>query len=106
MKNPWKTLSIQEVYDNRWIKITHREVLTPVQRYNEYVMTTLRTMWGADLDKIGAMGKIFSKHFETEAQSFLETGVLEKDGQLFRLSGAGKLLADRVAMELFFETET
>jgi len=83
-----------------------REVLTPVQRYNEYVMTTLRTMWGADLDKIGAMGKIFSKHFETEAQSFLETGVLEKDGQLFRLSGAGKLLADRVAMELFFETET
>ena len=29
MENPWKTLSIQEVYDNRWIKITHREVLTP-----------------------------------------------------------------------------
>lgn len=28
-KNPWQTLSIQEVYDNRWIKITHREVLTP-----------------------------------------------------------------------------
>lgn len=29
MQNPWKTLSIQEVYDNRWIKVTHREVLTP-----------------------------------------------------------------------------
>lgn len=29
MHNPWKTLSVQEVYDNRWIKVTHREVLTP-----------------------------------------------------------------------------
>ena len=29
MQNPWKTLSVQEVYDNRWIKVSHREVLTP-----------------------------------------------------------------------------
>jgi 8-oxo-dGTP pyrophosphatase MutT (NUDIX family) len=29
MQNPWKTLSKKEVYDNRWIKVSHREVLTP-----------------------------------------------------------------------------
>ena len=28
-KNPWTTLKIQEVYDNPWIKLTHREVLDP-----------------------------------------------------------------------------
>ncbi len=28
-ENPWKTLSIKEVYDNPWIKITHREVINP-----------------------------------------------------------------------------
>ncbi len=28
-KNPWTTLSVKEVYDNPWIKITHEEVLTP-----------------------------------------------------------------------------
>lgn len=27
--NPWKTLSIKEVYDNPWINITHRDVLNP-----------------------------------------------------------------------------
>ncbi|MBC7774011.1 MAG: radical SAM family heme chaperone HemW [Phycisphaerae bacterium] len=79
-----------------------REVLTSVQRYNEYVMTSLRTMWGTDLEKIRAMNADFVVHFEAEAKSFLEMGVLEKDGQTFRLSRAGKLLADRVAMELFF----
>ena len=78
-----------------------REVLTPVQCYNEYVMTSLRTMWGADLDKIRTMGEGFAAHFEKEAQSFLVTGVLEQSGQTFRLSRVGKLLADRVAMELF-----
>lgn len=28
-KNPWTTLSAKEVYDNPWIQITHRDVLTP-----------------------------------------------------------------------------
>ena len=28
-KNPWKTLSTKEVYDNPWIQVTHREVITP-----------------------------------------------------------------------------
>lgn len=78
-----------------------REILTPVQRYNEYVMTSLRTMWGADLEKIKALGADFAQHFEKEAQSFMISGDLEQDGQYFRLTRAGKLLADHLAMELF-----
>ncbi len=78
-----------------------REVLTAAQCYNEYVMTSLRTMWGIDLGKIRSMGDVFIQHFETEAKSFLECGVLEQVGQTFRLSRVGKLLADKVAMELF-----
>ncbi|MDB4768612.1 NUDIX hydrolase [Saprospiraceae bacterium] len=27
--NPWKTISINEVYDNNWINITHRKVINP-----------------------------------------------------------------------------
>lgn len=29
MKNPWKTLSKEIVYDNPWIQVTHRQVITP-----------------------------------------------------------------------------
>ncbi len=29
MKNPWKTTSIAQVYDNPWIEVTHRDVITP-----------------------------------------------------------------------------
>ena len=78
-----------------------RELLTSEQRYNEYVMTALRTMWGADLEKIRAMGETLLQHFEVAAKPFLENETLQKTGQTFRLSKKGKLLADRVAMELF-----
>lgn len=27
--NPWKTLSVKQVYDNPWIEVTHREVINP-----------------------------------------------------------------------------
>lgn len=29
IENPWKTLNVKEVYDNKWINVTHREVLNP-----------------------------------------------------------------------------
>ncbi len=29
MKNPWKTKSNKTIYDNPWIKVTHREVVNP-----------------------------------------------------------------------------
>lgn len=80
-----------------------QEILTPEQRYNEYVMTSLRTMWGADLERIQAMG--FGEHFEKIALSFLHSGDLLQEGSFFKLTNSGKLLADRIAMELFVEND-
>lgn len=28
-KNPWTTLKVQDIYENRWIKVTHEDVITP-----------------------------------------------------------------------------
>lgn len=78
-----------------------QEILTPEQRYNEYVMTSLRTMWGAHLERVKTMG--FEAHFLQMAQPYLNAGDLWQDGQFFKLTASGKLLADRIAMELFVE---
>lgn len=76
-----------------------KEDLTPEQRYNEYVMTGLRTKWGVELDRIDPA---FQPHFLREAATYLEEGKIEKKGKAFVLTRAGKHLADRIAMELFF----
>jgi oxygen-independent coproporphyrinogen-3 oxidase len=78
-----------------------REVLTPEQRYNEYIMTALRTIWGVEMPKLVSMGNAFSVHFEKAVQPYLAAGTVERQGEIYRLTRAGKLLADRIAMELF-----
>ncbi len=37
-KNPWQTHSIQEVYDNPWITVSHREVTAPTGKDGIYGM--------------------------------------------------------------------
>lgn len=78
------------------------EKLSPTDRYNEYVMTTLRTQWGCDLEKIRGMGANFFEWFERGVQPFLVAKTVVQSGSIFRLTNAGKFLADGIAAELFF----
>jgi len=75
------------------------ELLSPVQRYNEYVMTSLRTKWGCQLKKID---QAFRGHFLENIQPCLQNGTVRRRGERFFLSDQGKLLADRIAVELFY----
>lgn len=77
------------------------EMLTPVQRYNEYVMTALRTKWGVDRNRISAMGERFAGYFEQEVRRFLVNGTVEQIDDHYTLTRTGKLLADGIAAELF-----
>ena len=78
-----------------------REVLSTAQRYNEYVMTSMRTKWGTDKRKIAADFGEFAALFQQGIQSYLESGHIEEDKGIYRLSRTGKLLADRIASDLF-----
>ncbi|MEZ4958845.1 MAG: radical SAM family heme chaperone HemW [Saprospiraceae bacterium] len=78
-----------------------KEILMPAQRYNEYVMVSLRTMWGCDLEQIRALG--FEKHFLENATVYLEEGLVERIENKFKLTEKGKFLADGIAAALFVE---
>lgn len=81
-----------------------REDLTDVQRYNEYVMTTLRTIWGCDPSVIDIkFGKTFLKYFNKKVLQYIQNQTVVTDGKKYYLTDTGRLLADRIAMELFFE---
>jgi oxygen-independent coproporphyrinogen-3 oxidase len=79
-----------------------REVLSPEQRYNEYVMTSLRTAWGVSPERLLDMGAPFLAHFEHAVAPFAEAGQVERHEGAYRLSTAGKFLADRITVALFF----
>jgi len=82
--------------------ICEEELLTSMQKYNEYVMTSLRTMWGCGLEK-----KIYElriTNYESvmkSAVSFVQQGLLTERAGVYFLTDEGKLFADRIASELF-----
>ncbi len=87
-----------------------KEVLTIDQRYNEYVMTSLRTIWGTSIDFIRtSFGEDYSKYFLKEIDLYISTGYVTEDtpspaervGVRYYLSDKGKLIADKIASDLF-----
>jgi oxygen-independent coproporphyrinogen-3 oxidase len=69
--------------------------------YNEYILTSLRTRWGIDIDYI-------FQHFGTAhvescikgVNKFIRDGILLQDKQKITLSRKGKLIADYIITEL------
>lgn len=84
--------------------VYEKETLTLDQRYNEYVMTSLRTSWGCDLTHIrNAFGEKYSNYCHKMAQDGLSKNYLQNEQNVLRLTAAGKLFADGIAAELFME---
>lgn len=78
------------------------EHLTVTEYLNEYIMTSLRTMWGCDLDKITVMaGSDIVKQILADAAIFIENGELEYKEHKLILTNKGRLIADRIAGALF-----
>ncbi|MBX3163136.1 MAG: radical SAM family heme chaperone HemW [Bacteroidetes bacterium] len=77
-----------------------REELLLQDRYNEYVLTRLRTIWGCDVKEIEKLfGKNLRDYFEKKAVN-KQHDIKEYKG-IFTLTELGKLRADGIAADLF-----
>ncbi|MDQ8053001.1 MAG: radical SAM family heme chaperone HemW [Pedobacter sp.] len=78
------------------------EELSLKDRYNEYIMTSLRTMWGTDLKRVrNEFGADYLQQLHKESLSFVKNGQLILANDTFYLSAEGKLFADGIAANLF-----
>ena len=78
------------------------EVLTEANRLNEYIMTSLRTQWGLDLDQLNIIAAGSADQLLKEANNFFDKGWIQQDAQTIYLTQNGKLYADHIASGLFF----
>jgi oxygen-independent coproporphyrinogen-3 oxidase len=78
------------------------EMLTKRDRYNEYVMTGLRTIWGVSFERVRTeFGLKYYEYLLMQANRYLEQGLLETgDGNLL-VAKKGKFLSDGIASDLF-----
>ncbi len=78
------------------------ETLDSIIRYNEYLMTSLRTKWGIDLQYV-------EKEFGAEKATllndrllvFINQGIAFKYGSTIRLTSEGFFISDKIISDLF-----
>lgn len=79
-----------------------REELSRTDRYNEYIMTRLRTQWGVDLQVVETeFGLNYAAYLMDHIQAFQQQGLLKLEGDILKVTGDGKFLSDGIASELF-----
>ena len=79
------------------------EILTPTQQLNEFIMTSLRTMEGLDLNLVSEkFGKEFKGKLVVGSGKWVMEKKLLMDGSKLILTREGKLFADGIAADLFF----
>ena len=87
------------------------EILTLNNRFNEYIMTGLRTVWGVSFDTIEKeFGALYLEQLKTNIQPFIDKGLLKIQHHSFSnntliTTKKGKFLADGIASDLFLVDE-
>jgi oxygen-independent coproporphyrinogen-3 oxidase len=90
-----------------------KEELSPKSQLNEYIMISLRTREGCDLQQVALrFGESAARDLRTKAERYIQEAKMEEmnegemkegaAGSRLVLTREGKLLADGIASDLFF----
>ena len=80
------------------------EILTVIQQMNELIMTSLRTMWGLDLNRFKQQfGEQHTSTLLHNIQSAENNKLLITNENILTISPEGKFLADGIISDLFFD---
>ena len=78
------------------------EILSIENRFNEYIMTGLRTMWGVSLQKVEKeFGFKIKEELLNSSKQLITSNYLVIEDQHLKITTTGKFLSDGIASELF-----
>ena len=91
---------ISSIADN--LLPSETEILSIKDKFNEYVMTGLRTIWGISLSKIeDDYSAEFKEHLMSSIKPYLEKNLIEIIDNKIIVTQNGKFLIDGIASQLF-----
>ncbi|MGI6049006.1 MAG: radical SAM family heme chaperone HemW [Petrimonas sp.] len=101
----WNTASlnkyIEAIQSGKLLQET--EHLTTSQKYNEFILTGLRTMWGVNLQQLkNSFGDKYYDFYAKNAQRYIDKGLLKIENQSLKLTREGIFISDGIMSELMF----
>lgn len=81
--------------------VFEEEILTPADHYNEYLLTSLRTMWGANLDEVkNNFGELAAEKLIDKSKKYIISGHMIRKAQMLKLTNAGYFISDTIISDL------
>ncbi|MGL5563962.1 MAG: coproporphyrinogen III oxidase, partial [Tannerellaceae bacterium] len=105
----WTVASIKQYIESIDANTVNREVeeLDTRTRYNDYILTGLRTKWGIELDYITShFGADYLSYCLEQAEPFLKEGLLVRDNNTIKLSRDGIFISDGIMSDLMKLNDT
>lgn len=102
----WNTASLKGYMEGikNGIEIDKKEELSSTEQYHDYLITSLRTRWGADPDYIEEnFGLRLRLHFDKQAKSFIEGGRMYRASGRVRIDPGQWLITDHILRALFMD---
>ncbi|MCD0464043.1 radical SAM family heme chaperone HemW [Flavobacterium sp. ENC] len=105
LKRGWNiannSLYIKSIQEN--VLPIETETLSKSDRYNEYIMTGLRTIWGVSLERIETeFGPDYLIYLNKQTRKFLDDDLLFIENNILKPTAKGKFLTDGIASDLFY----
>ena len=79
------------------------EILSNEEKYNEFILTGLRTVWGVDLHQLkNQFGEELHRYALKNARKFIDSGLLACENGVLKLSRQGIFISDGIMSELMW----
>ncbi len=102
----WNISSLHSYMENigKGKRVSEGEELTVAERYHDYLITSLRTSQGVKTGRIAKMcGLSCLDHFERNAETFIEKGIMHRNGDKVWVDPGQWLITDHILQELFLD---
>lgn len=79
-----------------------KEILSESDQFNEYILTSLRTIWGIDAEVLkNKFSSEITNAFNQKINAYISKEMIRFTNNQYVLTSNGKLFADKIASELF-----
>ncbi|WP_072880898.1 radical SAM family heme chaperone HemW [Salegentibacter echinorum] len=79
------------------------ERLSTADKFNEYIMTRLRTKYGVGIVEIARkFGDTYEKHFQKQVIPLQKEELIKEEDGVYHITEKGKFLSDGIAADLFY----
>lgn len=76
------------------------EILSKNEKYNDFVITSLRTMWGLNTEKLQEKyGNTYLNNFISRSQKYIEQKLMAKNKQNYFLTDQGIFISDHIMQD-------